>query len=67
MPKGALSEAVTRRLINNTMTPKENWQWFKKHYTENERSRNTNPTKNRGWTHMLRRGKQFLFHMWHQL
>ena len=26
------------------------------------RSSNTNPTKNRGWTQVLRKGRQFLFH-----
>ena len=34
-----------------------------KHYTENWRSRNTNPIKYRGWTHVLRKGIQFLLHM----
>jgi len=33
-----------------------------KTYTSNKRSSNTDPTKNRGWTHALRKDKQFLFH-----
>jgi len=37
-----------------------------KHYTENQRSSNTNPTKNCKWNPVLRKGKQFLLHMWHQ-
>ena len=27
-----------------------------------KRSSNTNPTKNRGWTQLLRKGKQFFLH-----
>jgi len=34
-----------------------------KHYTENLRSSNTNPTKNRGCTQLLWKGKQFLIYM----
>jgi hypothetical protein len=32
-----------------------------KHYTEKQRSSNRSP----GWTHVLRKGKQFLLQMWH--
>jgi hypothetical protein len=35
-----------------------------KHYTENWRSSNTNPTKNRGWIRMFRKGHKFLLHKW---
>jgi hypothetical protein len=31
-------------------------------YTQNKRSGNTNPTKNRGWTQVLPNGKQFQLH-----
>jgi len=31
-----------------------------KHYTENKRSSNTNPTKNWGWTHVLWKSQQYL-------
>jgi hypothetical protein len=40
----------------------KNKQRSTKHYAQNQRSRNTNPTKNLGWTHVLRKGKQFLLH-----
>jgi hypothetical protein len=36
-----------------------------KHYTEYNRSSNTNPTKNREWTQVLRKSGPFLLHMWH--
>jgi hypothetical protein len=39
-----------------------NKQRSTKHYAQNQRSRNTNHTKNLGWTHVLRKGKQFLLH-----
>jgi hypothetical protein len=35
-------------------------QWSTKHYTENYLS-NTNPTKNRGITRVLRKSRQFIF------
>ena len=34
-----------------------------KPYTENKRSRNTNPIKNRGRTQVLQKGMQFLLHI----
>ena len=34
--------------------------------SENYRSSNTNPTKNRVWIQVARKGKQFLLHYWHQ-
>jgi uncharacterized ion transporter superfamily protein YfcC len=37
-------------------------EWPSKHNTENHRS---NPTKTRGWTFVLVKGKEFLLHMWH--
>jgi len=37
-------------------------QWSTKHYTENETLSDTNPTKNRVWTQVLRKGRQFLLH-----
>jgi len=45
-----------RRRTNNDQqnTPQTNY-W----------SRTTNPNKNRGWTHVHRKNKQFLFHTWH--
>ena len=33
-----------------------------KHYTQNKRLSNTNPTKNRVRTQVLRKGRKFLFH-----
>jgi len=36
-----------------------------KRYTDNQRSSNTNPTRNRGFSHVFQKNKQFLFHMWH--
>jgi len=38
-------------------------QWSTKHYTEDEKSRNTNPTKTWGWTQLLRNSRYFLLHM----
>ena len=35
-------------------------QWSTKRYTENKRLINTNPTKNPGWSHVLRKDTQFL-------
>ena len=42
-------------------------QWSTDHYTENKRSSNMNPTKNVGGgrAQVLRKGKQFLLHLWH--
>jgi len=37
-----------------------------KHYAENDRSSNTNPFENQAWALVFRKGKQVLFHMWHQ-
>ena len=38
-------------------------QWFTKHtHKTKDWLINTNPIKNRGWTQMLRKGKQFLLH-----
>lgn len=34
---------------------------------ENQRSSNTYPTKTQGRTHVFRKGRQFLFHVWHLL
>ena len=36
-----------------------------KHYTENQTLSHTNPTENRGWTQVPRKGLQFLFYKWH--
>ena len=44
---------------------KKDKHWYTKHYTENKRSSNINPTKNRGWTRVLPKDKQFLLHLWH--
>ena len=45
----------------------EKWQkdkqWCTKYYTEN--SSNTNPTKSWVWARLVRKGNQFLLHMWH--
>jgi hypothetical protein len=38
-------------------------QWYTKHYTDNKRSSNTNPTRNHWWTQVLRKGRQFMLHM----
>ena len=37
-------------------------QWSIKHYTENTRLNNVSPSKKTGWTQVLRKGEQFLFH-----
>ena len=34
----------------------------KQRSTKHTHKTNTNPTKNRGWNQVLRKGKQFLFH-----
>ena len=51
---------------HTTQWPKENKQKDKqrstKHNIYNQRSSNTNPTKKREWTQVLRKGKQFLLH-----
>ena len=44
----------------------KNKQRCTKHYTENERSSNTNPAKHRVWNQVLRKSKHFLLHKWHQ-
>jgi hypothetical protein len=56
-----------RRKYNTIANQKEqrDKQRSTKHYTENKRSINMNPTKNRRWSHMLRWGKQFLLRMSH--
>jgi hypothetical protein len=36
------------------------------HYTENQRLRNTNPTKNQGRTQVLRKSRGFLLLLWNQ-
>ena len=60
------SEAINRR-TDNTMAKRQKIQKDKqrstKPYTENKRSRNTNPIKNRGRTQVLQKGKQFLLHI----
>ena len=55
-------EAVNRGTTDRTKAK----QRLTKHYTENQGSSNINPTKNRGWTQKLRKGWQFLLHMWHR-
>jgi hypothetical protein len=60
IPKGQ-SEAVNQkkdRQYNNQM--KIDKQWSTKHYTENYRLPNTNPTKNLHWNIVLQKGKQFI-------
>ena len=49
---------------DNIMTKMKNdKQSSKKHYTENGRASNTNPTKNRGWIQVLGKVYQFFLHM----
>ena len=55
-----------RRRSDNTMAKKAK-QCLTKYYMENQRLSNTNPTKHRGWTQMLRKDKQFLLDKWHSL
>ena len=45
---------------------KKDKQLSTKHYRETKRSSNMNPTKNQGWTQVLRMDKPFLFNVWHQ-
>jgi hypothetical protein len=46
---------------------KKDTQWSTKHYKENSRLWNTNPTKNLGWTHVIRKGRQFKVVLKHQM
>ena len=52
---------------NKIQWPKEtgqkNKQWSTKQYSENKRPSKRNPTNNRGWTQVLRKGKKVL-HSW---
>ena len=55
-----------RRTDNNVVKLKRTYkQRSTKHYTENKKSINTNPIENRGWSEVLRKGRQFLLHKWH--
>ena len=58
MLKGQL-ESVYRRRTDNGQ--KKKGQKGKQNTTQKESS-NTNPTKTRGWTNVLRKGTQFLLH-----
>jgi hypothetical protein len=66
MPKG-LSEAVNRRRTDSTMAKRTKGQTtiYKISYRNINRSGNTNPSKNRGWTQVHRKNWEFVFHMWH--
>jgi hypothetical protein len=46
---------------------KKDKQWSTKHYTENLRLRNMNPTVNQARTQVLWKGKPFMLHLWHLL
>ena len=52
---------ISQTRTNNAMPKRKK----DKQYIENKRSSNTDLTKNRGWTQMLRKVKQILLHMWH--
>jgi hypothetical protein len=56
------SKSVIRRETDNTKVNRkgrEGQTMIYYHYAENWKSNNTNPTKNRGSTQMLRKGKQW--------
>jgi len=64
-PRGQSEVAAIRRRTNNTMAKKKiqkDKQRSAKHYTEYQRSSNTNLTKTWCWTHAFRKGNQFLLH-----
>ena len=50
-------------MINKTPHKKQWGQtWLTKHYTKNSTMSNRNRTKHREWSHVPRKGKQFLLH-----
>jgi hypothetical protein len=65
MPKGVIRNRKSKKDRQYNGQKKRDKQLSTKHYTENQRSSNTNPTKNRGSTHVLRKVEQFLLQMWH--
>ena len=60
------SESIYQRKTDNTISKEKvqlkDKQRSTKHTHKTKDRSNTNPTKNRGWTQMLPKGKQFLFH-----
>jgi hypothetical protein len=64
LPEDTKGEIRNRISKSTKQWPNEKGQKGKerstKHYTENKRWSNTNPTKNRGLTSVLSMGKQFL-------
>jgi len=58
--------ALNQRRTGSTMTKrKKEKQRSTRHYTEHLSSSNTKPTKNRVWTQVFPKAKQFPLHMWH--
>jgi len=57
------SESIYRR-TDKTMAKRKSTSNDLQNIHKNKRSSNANPTKNRGWTQVLRKGKQFLLHQW---
>jgi hypothetical protein len=60
----------TKGVIRSCKLKERQYNGPKKQYTQRStkhctRSSNTKPTKNRGWTHVLWKVKQFLLHMSH--
>jgi uncharacterized membrane protein YqiK len=47
---------------NRILKKNRQYNGQKKKYKRTNRSSNTNPTKNRGWTQVLRKGRKFLLH-----
>ena len=56
--------AKTKRTDNTMALAKKDTQRSTKHYIENSRSSNMNPSNNQGWSQMLCNGEQFLLHTW---
>ena len=61
--EGVIKSIISKDRHHNGQKKKHK-QRSTKRYAENKRSSNTNITKNRGWTQVLRTGKQVLLHMW---
>ena len=56
------TKGIIKSRTDNTRT---NWTNNDLQNTTQKRLSNTNTTKNRRWTQVLRKGKQFLLHVWH--
>ena len=62
IPKGGNQN---HRRTDNTMAKSKSDKKTNNDLQNSTQNNNTNPSRNWGWTHILRKGRQFMLHKWH--